>query len=190
MQLIDEKQYFAESRKAIELAIEIERGLYNKLSKKDTLDVLKKRKKETTSMEEYERIEELEKQLEKEIKFDQPIPLVPDEYREVIKRNVAIEEKEVNKKLLELRKELKKQLPYLKDILLPLVISIRELEKIKSVPGQIDVILRTNFSEQKGFLSAEYLVKQLNRDGNRKLVDGVKELTRLIESAATKGEGK
>lgn len=190
MSLIGEKQYFAESRKAIQVTIEKERALYKDLTRKDKLELLKKRKKETSSIEEYEKIEELEKKLEKEIKFGQPIPLVPDEYREVIEKNVEVEEKELNKKLQELRTDLKKQVPYLKDVLLPLLLSIHELEKMECVPNQIDVILQSTFNDREGFLTAEYLVNNVSRKRKSRLVEETKEIIGLIETIGTKGELK
>ncbi|RVT56429.1 hypothetical protein [Niallia taxi] len=191
MELIDVNQYFAESRKAIQVTIEKERSLYKELTRKDKLDLLRKRKKETNSIEEYEKIEELEKQLEKEIKFGkQPVLLVPDEYKEVIKKNVAVEEKELNKKLLELRNDLKKQVPYLKDVLLPLLLNIHEIDKLKCVPTQIDAILRSTFNDQQGFLTAEYLVNNISRKRKSKLVEETQEVIGLIETIVTKGELK
>ncbi|OKL37608.1 hypothetical protein [Domibacillus mangrovi] len=182
--LIEPNSYFVESKKAIHIALDKEKSLLAEMPKQNKLDLLRKRKKDTNSVEEYEKIEELEKQLEKEIKFRKPIPLVPAEYKETIQRNVEIEAAELNKQLTELRKELKKQLPYLQDVLLPLLVNVHELKKMRNIPNNINAILDFEFLEEGNFVSANYLVRKINNNEKNKLVEDLKEIISAIESAS------
>lgn len=160
VELIKPEEYFVESRKAVQIALEKERSYYNEIPKKNKLDLLRQRKKETNSVEEYEVIEALEKQLEKEIKFNHPIPLVPDKYKDMIKKNVEIEAAEHEKKLTELKKELKDQLPYLQNVLLPLLVNIHEMNKMDVVPVNIDTILGFEIHDGNGIRVENRVFKQ------------------------------
>lgn len=178
--LIDTNNYFVESRKAIQIALEKERDLYNQIPKEEKLRLLRKRKAETNSVEEYEAIEIMEKQLEKEIKFNGPVPLVPDEYKDVIKKNVEIEAAEYTEKLNELRKELKIQLPYLQDVVLPLLINIHELKKMKNVPSDVEFILDSQFIGQTA-ISAKSVIQRGTSKRKNKLIDDLQEIIRSID---------
>lgn len=159
VELINPEEYFVESRKAVQIALEKEEYLHNEMPMQNKLDYLKKRKKETNSAEEYEAIEALEKKIEKDIKFNYQIPLVPEEYKDVIKRNAEIEAAEFDKKLTELKKELKDQLPYLQNVLLPLVINIQELDKLKVFSHNVDIILNHEFRENQAFRAQSRVFK-------------------------------
>lgn len=162
VELINPEQYFVESRKAVQIALEKERSYYNEMPKQTKLNLLRQRKKETNSIEEYEAIEVLEKQLEKEIKFNHPIPLVPEEYKETIARNLTVEQAEFNSKLAELKVELKNQLPYLQNVLLPLLINIHELGKLNVVPMNIDFILDFEILDGTGLRAESRVFKISN----------------------------
>lgn len=181
VKLIDPNQYFTESKKAIQIVLEKEKSLFADLPKQDKLNLLRKRKKETNSPEEYDHIEKLEKQLEKEIKFNFSIPLVPDEYREMLMRNVNVEKAEADKKLKEITADLKNQLPYLQKVLLPLLVNNNELKNMSTIPHHIDTILKFDFQEGRG-LRAANLIHQMSGTRNNQSIKKLKEIIDAIAS--------
>jgi hypothetical protein len=182
VKLINKDNYFVESKKAIQVVLEKERSLYNALPKRSTLNLLKKRKEKTGSIEEYERISELEKRLELEIKFNKSIPLVPGEYKEIIKRNVLVEEAEVNNQLTEMRKELKKQLPYLQNVLMPMLVNIQELKRMQTIPNDIERILTAEFMEGTGIRTEPVIHSRFELNTDSESVIRMKKLIKAIDS--------
>lgn len=152
MTLIDENQYFVESKKAIQIVLEKESSLEKQLGLREKLQLVKEHKKNTTSPEEYDELEKLEKDLEKKIRFKQfKTPAIPEERKETVKRNVVAEELQVNEKLNELKAELKERITYLENDLLPLIENIHTLERIKGIPHKIDTILNAEIGEGVSF---------------------------------------
>ncbi|APH07214.1 hypothetical protein A9C19_20735 (plasmid) [Bacillus weihaiensis] len=148
MKLIDENQYFVESNKVIQVVLDNESLSEKKLKAADKLQLVKEQKTHTTSPEEYEELEMLEKELERKIRFNQlKYPAVPEDLRETVKRNAAVEQLEVDNTLNELKAELKDRVEYLESELLPLLDNIRKLESLKKVPDQIDFILKAEMGE-------------------------------------------
>lgn len=185
VELINPEKYFVESRKAVQVAIEKEQAFFNGLSKQDKLNLLKIRKEETRSDEEYDAIEASERQLEKEIKFDHPVPLVPDEYKEMVKRNLDVEESEASEELKKLRKELVNQLPYLQNVLLPLLINIGSLKGVMGISRGVEVILEHSLQESFREIHsgrAESLVRTLGGFGNKGNLVLVKDLQQIIKT--------
>ncbi|MBP1944634.1 hypothetical protein [Cytobacillus luteolus] len=149
MQLIDENQYFVESKKVIQLVLDTERNLEKQLKLADKLQLVKQQKSETRSPAEYEELEKLEKELERKIRFDQfNAPAVPKEHKEKVKKNVVVEQLEVDEKLNELKAELKGRIEVLEQELLPLIEGIEKLEDLKRIPNRIDLLLVSEIGER------------------------------------------
>jgi hypothetical protein len=152
MNVIDETQYFVESKKAIQIVLENERLLGSKLKVRDKLRLVKESKEHTKSLEEYEALEKQEKELERKIRFNQfSEPAVPVEHREKLKRNAAAEQLEADKKLNELKAELKERIEYLESEVMPLVDSIMKLENMRKIPDQVDMVLNAEIGETVPF---------------------------------------
>jgi hypothetical protein len=163
MNLIDETQYFAESKKAIQLVLENEKLLGSKVGLRDKLRLVKESKEHTKSLEEYEALEKQEKELERKIRFNQfTEPAVPVEHREKLKRNAVTEQLEADKKLNELKAELKERIEYLESEVIPLVDSIMKLESMRKIPDQVDMVLNAELGETVPF-PLSYRLRVLNQ---------------------------
>lgn len=182
VELIDVNNYFVESRKAIKIAVEKELSLHADMPKRDKLRLLKGRKKETTSPEEYEEIEKLERQLEKEIRFNNPVPLVPDEHKEKIRRNAEIEAAAVDQKLKELKAELQSQLPYLQDVILPLLINVRRLNALRRIPYRVSRVLDFTFHDGTGLRIEGHVRPLSDAKGKSKSIKALESIIRAIEA--------
>lgn len=193
-QLIDENQYFVESKKAVQIVLEREQELGSKLKIQDKLRLVKEQKENTKSIEEYEELEKLEKELERKIRFNQRTePAVPAEHREKLKRNAAAEQLQADEKLNELKSELKERVEHLEVEIIPLLLSINKLERMKKIPDQIHALL--NFEIGEGApIPASYRIKALTstRDEtqSRKALDGLENVIKTLKKIEVPVETK
>ncbi|PLR79703.1 hypothetical protein CVD25_06485 [Bacillus canaveralius] len=159
---IDENQYFAESKKAIQIVLEKEKLLQKQLKAVDKLQLVKEFKKETRSAAQYDELEKQERELERKIRFNRLMEsAVPEEHKEKIKRNSAAEQLEVDNKLNELKAQLNEQIDHLENDLFPLLDNIRKLERMKMIPDQINIILESDIGEN-AVIPVENRVRRLN----------------------------
>lgn len=155
--VIDENQFFVESKKAIQVVLEKDELLRKQMKIAEKHQLVKEHMKKASSLEEFEEL----KKLEKELRFMKTIePAVPEEYREKIKRNAVVEQLEVSEKLNELKAQLKDQIEYLENELVPLIDNIRKLEKLGKIPDQINAILDLTIGEEAPF-TAKYRLQVL-----------------------------
>lgn len=163
---IDENKYFAESKKAIQIAVENERLLGKKMPTVDKLQLARDYKKNTKEPNEYKELEKLEKELEMKIRFNQlNEPAVPEEQQEKIRKNVDIEEQELNKVLNELKAQLRLHYKYVEDEIIPLIVNIEKLEQLSAVPSQIKLLLKAVIGENTAF-KVEGLMRGQNYSSN------------------------
>lgn len=180
-EMIDETQYFTESKKAIQIVLENERLLGKKLKTHDLLQLVKDHKKVTDSVEEFDKLEKLERHLERKIRFNQlNEPAVPEEHQEKIKRNATVEQQEVDKMLDQYRTHLGTHLKYLEDEVIPVLTSIEKLEKLSTIPVLIDKLLTGEIGENTVF-KMEYLLRLQNHS---QAADRTKNCIRHLKKAA------
>ncbi|RYI25084.1 hypothetical protein EVU96_25050 [Bacillus infantis] len=193
--VIDPNDFFVESKKAIQVVLSKEELQRKQMKIADKLELVRKSKAHPESLEAYEKLQTLEKELEMKIRFNKyNEAAVPEEYREVVKRNVAVEQLKVAEKANELKAQLKDHIEYLESKVVPLLQSIKELEKLKRIPDQIDIILDGEIGE-KVPLPVSYRVKMINagRDetlSGKVLVDldkAIKSLKQIEQPVETKG---
>ncbi|MEK3856582.1 hypothetical protein [Cytobacillus sp. FSL H8-0458] len=193
---IDPNNYFVESKKAIQIVLENEQTLSKQMGIEEKHQLVSSYLKTASNPDEYDALEKLEKELKRKIQFRQfNEPAVPNEYREKVSRNVAIEQSEVNQKLAELVGQLNHHYKHLEKEVLPLIKNIETLERLSLMPVKIDVLLNGEIGENTVF-KIEYLLKQLNYsrfgdianstlDNLRKAIDGMQKLestTTITES--------
>ncbi|MRX56725.1 hypothetical protein GJU41_22540 [Bacillus idriensis] len=195
MTLIDEKIYYVESKKAIQVVLEREELLNKQMKAMDKLLLVKEQKSKTGSLEEYDGLEKLEKELERKVRFHQLTePAVPEEYKEKIKRNAVIEQLAADTKSNELKALLKQHIEYLENELVPLIRNINQLEKMKKVPDQINLILDSEIGEGVPF-PVYYRLKVFNptqhetksRDALLALQETISALKKVEPPVETKG---
>ncbi|MEK4023513.1 hypothetical protein [Sporosarcina sp. FSL W7-1283] len=139
---INTDDYYIESKKAIQATLEREDMLLKKMQPEHELTILQSEKKEVRTPEEFEAINERIEELKRKIRFNQlSEPAIPAEFREAIKRNVHVEGLATSEKLNELKGQLKEKIELLENEILPLVESIRDLEKMSLIPEQIGMLL-------------------------------------------------
>jgi hypothetical protein len=189
--LIDENQYFVESKKAILVVLQNEELLKKQMKPAEKLELVKEYKKKTQSIEEYEKYEKIEK----ELRFKKTkVPAVPEEHRKTIKKNAVTEELAVNEKLNEMKGELKEKIEYLEAEVLPLVEAINKLEGMKGIPNQIDALLKAEMGEGVP-IEVSQLIKVYHFSNNevqsakaiRELKEAVKSLEKIEVPVETKG---
>ena len=148
MEAINVNDYFIESKKAIQLVLDREQELQRKLKAAERLQLLKEHKKNAKTSEDFEALEQQEKELERKIRFQQLTePAVPAEHKEKILRNVKAEQLQQAEKLNELKGQLSEQIKYMKENIIPLLKSIHELEAMDEIPNQVDIILDAEIGE-------------------------------------------
>lgn len=179
---INENEYFVESKKALEIAKEREKAEKAKLNTADLLELTKKHKELAKTPEEYEELDNLEKELRMKIKFNQyHVPAVPPEYAEKIRRNAEVEKSEASKKLDELKVQLKTKIDYLENEVAPLVDDIRKLEQMMNIPDQINIVLDSDIGEKTVIpMSGRLQIFNPKYDG-RASVRAVTEMNKLIQ---------
>lgn len=159
VELIDANEYFVESRKVLQIVTERENVMKKKMKTADKLDLVRKHKTKATSLEEFETLESLEKELDRKLRFNQlKEPAVPEEHKEKIKRNVAVELKEVNELLNKTVDQLKSSYKYLEDEVIPLITNIEKLGRLKTIPAQIETVIDGEIGEHS-FLPLGYLTQ-------------------------------
>jgi hypothetical protein len=180
---VEEKQYFAESQKVIQLVLDKEAKIEKQLKAKDRLQLVKEHLKTTKSPEEYEALKAEERDLEKRIRFNQlSESAIPEEHKKVIKKNVATEQLEVANKLNELKEELKSRVEYLGSDLLPLIKEIEKLEALKGIPKKIDALMNAQVGESVN-IPVRYLLNVLGRSSDETLSNEAhKDLDKLIKT--------
>jgi hypothetical protein len=183
MTLINENDYFVESKKAIQVVLQHEKRLEKEMKPADKLQLVKERKDETKIPEEFEELEKLEKELERKIRFNQTrVPAIPEKYRKTVKKNAVAEELEVNNKLNELKGELKEKIEYLETEVLPLIDAINKLEAMKGIPKQIDTFLEAEMGEGAP-VSMSYVSRILTVSNNEaQSGKAIKKLKGVIDS--------
>lgn len=146
---IDENQYFVESKKAIQIVLEKEALLGKQLKTTERLELVKKYKELAKTDEEYDELEKQERSLGRKIKFNQlNEPAIPEEHKEKVKRNVAVEQLAFDEKLNELKLKLQDQVEHMEKEVLPLLTSIAKLESMKGIPDQIQIIADAEIGEE------------------------------------------
>lgn len=159
--LVDRNKYFIESRKVLQMILENEERLGKQMKLEDKLQLVKEHRKSTTVREEYEELTKLEQELENKIRFNQfNEPAIPEEHHEKVKRNVYVEQLELDEKANELKLQLKERIEYLESEVLPLLSSIEQLEKMMGIPYQIEAMLGTEIGEKAPY-PARYILNTL-----------------------------
>lgn len=185
--IIDEKKLFVESKKAIQIAIEREKILGKKMRTTDKLELVRDHKVKTKSPDEYEALETLEKELERKLRFNQlNESAVPEEHKEKVKRNAAVELQEVNELLNESILQLKSRYEYLEDEVIPLITNIEKLERLAVIPVQIKAVVDGEIGENTVF-SMQHIIRQQNyskyaeiaKNINAQLNKAIKDMKRL-----------
>jgi hypothetical protein len=147
--LIDSKDYYVESRKAIDIALAKENQFMKKLDPEERLEVYNRYLKETKDQKEYLAVKALKDELEIKIKFhDTAEPTVPKADQAKIIRNLEIEQRAVIEKANELKVQLSKLLDTFEKEAIPLLVAIDELEVLRYIPNNIDIILSHEFREK------------------------------------------
>lgn len=147
--LIDSKDYYVESRKAIGIALAREDKFNKELSPEERLEVYKRHLKTTNNQEEYVTLKALEDALEMKIKFnDTAEPVVPQADQEKIRKNLEIEQRAAVEKTNELKTQLSELLDTFEKEAIPLLVAIDELEVLSYIPNNIDIILSHEFREK------------------------------------------
>ncbi|NMO97460.1 hypothetical protein [Paenibacillus lemnae] len=197
VKLIDANDYCVESRKAIQIVLERERTLGKKLKIRDRLELVRKHKNHAKSPDELEALEALEKQLERRIRFKQINErAIPEEHKEKVLRNAAVELQEANKMSDDLKAQISSRYKHLEDEVIPLIASIGDLERIKGAPMQVNFIIDYEIGEDTVF-KVENIIRQLGHsqceklanDINfhlRKAIEGMKKLERTAGSKTQK----
>lgn len=147
--LIDSKDYYVESRKAIDIALAKEDEFQKKMTSKERLKVYNRHLEETKDQEEYKALKVLKDALEMKIKFhDTYEPAVPKADQGKIIRNLEIEQRDAIEKANELKGQLSKLLDAFESEAIPLLIAIDDLEMLRFTPNNIDIILSHRFEEE------------------------------------------
>ena len=147
--LIDSKDYYVESRKAIDIALAREDKFHKELSPEERLEVYKRHLKTTNNQEEYVTLKALKDALEMKIKFnDTTEPVVPKADQEKIRKNLEIEQRAAVEKTNELKTQLSELLDTFEKEAVPLIIAIEEMETLKVIPDKIDTILSHELREK------------------------------------------
>lgn len=179
--LINKDQYFQESKKAIQTVLQEEDKLNKGMNAADKLELVKELKEKTNSEKEFDELEKEQRELEKIIRFQKvPVDAIPKEHQKVVKRNVAVEQLEVDEKLNELKAELANHIEQLEGELLPLLTNINELEKLKCIPHQINLLTNATIGEGAPY-PARALVQAVSRSSDEvRSSKALKELNELI----------
>lgn len=147
--LIDSKDYYVESRKAIDIALAKEDEFKKKLTSKERLKVYYRHLEETKDQEEFKILKVLKDDLEMKIKFhDTYEPVIPKADQGKIIKNLEIEQRAVIEKANELKGQLSKLLDAFESEAIPLLIAIDDLEVLLHTPHNIDIILSHRFEEE------------------------------------------
>lgn len=180
--LVNQNDYFIESKKALQIARDREKDETSKLKTGDLLKLVKKHMESAKTPEEYEELESLEKELNKKIKFNQYyIPAVPSEHTEKLKKNAEAEHQAASKKLSELKSQLKSKIDYLENEVAPLVDGIKKLEQMMNIPEQINVILDSDIGEKAPIRLEGKLRYYYSKYDNSQSGRAVAELDNLIK---------
>lgn len=138
VELIEEKQYFTETEKALKLLEEHVDGLSRAASPRDQLEILEEL---LPKVDDYEQFQELNKEkaaLEFKIKYaHESKPLVPEEHREKILSNHDIELAEIDGELAEQYRLLDSCVEELEKTMVPLLINIYRLESRKDISRRL-----------------------------------------------------
>lgn len=150
--LIDSKDYYVESRKAIDIALAREDKFNKELSTEERLEVYNRHLETTNNQEEYVTLKALKDALEMKIKFhDTAEPVVPKADQGKIIRNLEIEQRAVIEKANELKTQLSKLLDTFEEEAVPLLKAIDDLETLRFTPRNIDIILSHRFEKESSF---------------------------------------
>lgn len=150
--LIDSKDYYVESRKAIDIALAREDKFNKELSTEERLKVYNRHLETTNNQEEYVALKALKDALEMKIKFhDTAEPVVPKADQGKIIRNLEIEQRALIEKANELKTQLSKLLDTFEEEAVPLLKAIYDLETLRFIPKNIDIILSHQFEKESSF---------------------------------------
>ncbi len=145
---VNKEDYFKESKKLIAVVVDREEKLTRSVSVADELKLVRQRKEETTSPDEYEELTKREKELELKIRFNNfREPAIPVEHQKMAKRNAATEQLEASERLNELKAQLNERIEYVENDLVPLLKGIRELETMMSIPNKVDAMIDSEVGE-------------------------------------------
>lgn len=149
---IDPNEYFAESKKAIQIVLEKEKLIHKQMKAHEKLALVRKYKNNTGDPGAYDALEKLERELDRKVRFDLlNEPAIPEEHREKVLRNVAVEQLEYAETLNGLKDQLRFHYKYLEDEVLPLLENIAKLERLNYIPNQVDVLLKNEIGEDTIF---------------------------------------
>ena len=140
--LVDEKQYFLESEKVIQIVKEREDEVRRRLPAEYRLRMAKEFIKNVKTREDFEELNDEIKNLEFEIKYDKDhIPAIPEEYQNKIAFNRVHEEEQIDQ---EIEKQKKLLLSLVNDLEKPLINVLKNIERLeerKLLGKKIDILL-------------------------------------------------
>lgn len=190
MTLINEKQYFSESEKVIQIVKEREADLHRSLPVDRRLQIAKESLDKAKTREEYDHINKLIKDFEFELKFGKDyIPAIPEEYQLKIAYNRVQEEEELESAIQQEKETLVQILDGLESSLMNTLANIESLEKRKLIGKKIDILLDGNIQKDNRFSSsswhANYLATSGEHDNAKKAREKGSKLFDALRKIAT-----
>lgn len=142
IKLINAKEFFKESEKAIQVVDEYEKEIRGRLPVEDKLKVAKESLEKVKTREEYDLLSQKIKDLEYEVKFGaEYIPAVPEEHQHKIAFNRVQEEEELEKELQKQKELLHELVIGFSDPLKIVLQNIEQLQERRLISNKIDGIL-------------------------------------------------
>ncbi|MFC4409432.1 hypothetical protein ACFOZY_03160 [Chungangia koreensis] len=140
--LINEKRYFVESEKVIQIVKERQEEVHRSLSTEQKLQIAKKSLEKASSREIFDSINNTIKDLEYEIKFGSDfIPAIPEEHQSKVAFNRVHEEEQIDLEIATQKELLLEIINGLEEPLMNVLTNIEKLEARKLIGKKIDILL-------------------------------------------------
>ena len=139
VELIDASAFLSETEKAVNLLQKRVDDIRTSANPQERLEILKKMLPEVDDFQQFEELNKEKATLEFTIKHAHEIkPIMPDEHREKILSNQAIELADIDEKLNQQYEVLNSYVEELEKNMLPLLINIYQLEERKDISYRLD----------------------------------------------------
>lgn len=190
MTLINEKQYFVESEKVVQIVKEKKEALHRQLPVQYRIGIAKDLIEGAKTPEEYRALKEQLKELEIEMKFDNGrIQAIPDEHQLKVAYNRVAEEEKLDEVLEKQKAALFTLVENFEKKLLPTLQNIAALEKRKLIGKKIDILLDGDLIKSPQIIDALGHANGLAFSGEeyraKKAKDDASSLSVLLKQIAT-----